>query len=110
MPSAYEAEAMRDRRRLGAAAHVELGEDARDVHARGLLGHEELRADLAVRGALRDQREHLPLAGGEAEAVLVLFRLGSLGVGVGGRGGRERDPRTGREAFELTAQPGGAEP
>ena len=62
---------MRDRRRLGAAADVELGEDPRHVHARGLLGHEELRADLAVRRAAGEQREHLALARREAERVLV---------------------------------------
>ena len=46
--SAREAEAVRHGRRLGPAAHVELGEDPRDVHAGGLLGHVELGADLAV--------------------------------------------------------------
>ena len=35
---------MRDRRRLDAAAHAELGEDPRDVHAGGLLAQEELLA------------------------------------------------------------------
>src|SRR3954464_15253253 len=73
--SAYEAEAVGDGRRLRAAADVELGEDARDVDARGLLGHVELRADLAVRGAAGDQREHLALARREPERVRAV-RLG----------------------------------
>src|SRR3954452_5222043 len=73
--SDYEPEAVRDGGRLGAGAHVELGEDARDVHARGLLGHVKLRADLAVRGAPGDQRQHLALARREPERVrAVLFR------------------------------------
>ena len=37
-------------------------EDPRDVDARGLLGHEELGADLAVRRARGEQLEHLALA------------------------------------------------
>src|SRR6185436_4472721 len=74
MASAYEAEAMGDRRRLGAAADVELGENAGDVHARGLLGHEQLRADLAVRRAAGQQLEHLALARRQAEGVLARAR------------------------------------
>src|SRR5215212_3408650 len=61
MGSAYETEAVRDGGRLGAGAHVELGEDARDVHARGLLGHVEPGADLAVRRAAGHEGEHLAL-------------------------------------------------
>ena len=36
-----------------------------------LLGHEQRRPDLAVGGALGDQRQHLTLAGGEPERILV---------------------------------------
>src|SRR4051794_1547437 len=78
--SPYEAEAVRDGRRLGAAADVELGEDPRDVDAGGLLGHVELRADLAVGGAAGDQREHLTLARREPEGVCAV-RLGLGRVG-----------------------------
>src|SRR3954469_3863238 len=73
--SVREAQPVRDGGRLRAAAHVELREDPRDVDARGLLGHEELRADLAVRRAAGDEREHLTLARRQAERVL---RLGGL--------------------------------
>ena len=45
------------------------------MDARGLLGHVELLADLAVGGAARDQLEHLALALGEAERVVGLTRL-----------------------------------
>src|SRR5829696_7988743 len=95
MALAYEAETMRDGRRLGAAADVELGEDARDVHARGLLSHEQLRADLAVRRAAGQQLEHLALARREAERVLV--------------GGGERQPGAAGQALGLAAQPRRAE-
>src|SRR4051795_13133183 len=78
--SDYEPEAVRDGGRLGAGAHVELGEDAGDVHARGLLGHVQLRADLAVRGAPGHQGQHLALARGEPEGVgAVLLGRGRLG-------------------------------
>jgi len=62
--------AVRHRRRLRAAAHTELGQDARDVDAGRLLGHEQRRADLPVGRALGDQRQYLALAGGQAERVL----------------------------------------
>ena len=61
---------VRHRGGLRAAAHAELAEDPRDVHAGRLLGHEQRRADLAVGRALGDQREHLALARGQAERVL----------------------------------------
>ena len=51
--------------RFGAAAGAELGDDVADVHARRLLADEELRADLPVGAALREQREHLGLARGQ---------------------------------------------
>ena len=47
------------------AGEVELGEDAADVCLDGLARDEELLCDPAVGLALRDQREHLPLARGE---------------------------------------------
>ena len=46
---------------------AQLAEDVGDVHG-GRLGADEQRlGDLAVRPPDRDQREHLLLAGGEAE-------------------------------------------
>ena len=76
--------AVGDRRGLGPAADVELGEDARDVDAGGLLRHVELLGDLAVRGPRGEQLEHLALARGEAEG-LVAGGLGPVAVGSGGR-------------------------
>jgi hypothetical protein len=49
---------------LGPCLDAELAEDSGDVDARGLLGHVQRGPDLAVGGALRDQRQHLALAGG----------------------------------------------
>src|SRR4051812_4870190 len=106
--SVREAQPVRDGRRLRAAAHVELREDPRHVHARGLLGHEELRADLAVRRAAGDEREHLALAGREAERIL----------GLGGLVDRRRavavlaEPQasTRDEALDLAGEPAGTEP
>src|SRR3954453_9724115 len=49
-----EAVANRHRGGLGPRAHVELGEDPRDVDAGRPLGHEQRRADLAVRGAVAE--------------------------------------------------------
>src|SRR5919201_5671392 len=57
--AAVEPEPVRHRGGLGAAAHVELGEDPRHVDACRLLGHEEGLADLAVRSSLGDEHEHL---------------------------------------------------
>jgi hypothetical protein len=55
--------------RLDAAADAQLGEDPRQAHARGLLAHEQRGADLAVRGALGDERQHPALARREPEAI-----------------------------------------
>jgi GGDEF domain-containing protein len=52
--SGREVQAVRNGRGLGATAHAELAQDPRDVHAGRLLGHEQGRADLPVRGALGD--------------------------------------------------------
>ena len=52
-------------RRLGASLEAELGEQPGDVVLDGLLGQVQLRADLAVRQALRDEVEDLLLAVGE---------------------------------------------
>ena len=60
---------MGDRRGLRARADVELGEDARDVHARGLLGHEQLGADLAVGRPAGDEVEDLAFARRQPERV-----------------------------------------
>ena len=71
-------EAVGDRGGLGAAADAELGEDAGDVDARRLLGHEEGGGDLAVGGALGEGRQHLALARGEVEGVRVAGRIGAV--------------------------------
>ena len=61
---------VRHSRGLSTATHAKLAENPRDVHARGLLGHEQRGADLAVGRALGDECQHLPLARGQAERVL----------------------------------------
>src|SRR4051812_41164386 len=100
-------EPVRDGGRLRAAAHVELGKDPRDVDARGLLGHVELSADLAVRRAAGDKREHLALARREAERVAgprgLLHGRGPVAVAVKSQAG------AGDEALDLAGEPGGAE-
>lgn len=56
---------------LGAASHVEFGEDARDVVLDGLFGEEEAFTDLAVGQAVADEVEDLSLLLGEdGEGVL----------------------------------------
>ena len=99
-----EPDAVGDRRGLRAGAHVELGEDARDVDARGLLGHVQRRADLAVRAPVGEQGQHLALARREPERVFAGIR--------GGQRGRRRrlvglqpQPRAQREALDLRGQP-----
>jgi Glycosyl transferase family 2 len=100
-----DAEPVGNRRGLRARADVELGEDARDVDARGLLGHVEPRADLPVGRALGQQLEHLALARRQTERVLVdlldrlrLRRLSRVQPGPGG------------EPAGLRGEPPGAEP
>ena len=102
---------MGDPGRFGAAADVELGEDARDVDARGLLGHEELRADLAVRGARGDQLEHLALARREAERVVRrrparrLRLAGDSLEAAAGRAPRARPPRRAARRAQRVGDP-----
>src|SRR5512143_3405963 len=64
-----EAEADRDRSRLDAARHPELGEDVANVDADGLLADEEALPDLAVRPTLGDQDEDLALPPRQPERV-----------------------------------------
>jgi hypothetical protein len=54
-------EAVRDRGRLEPARRVELAQDVRDVHARGLDADRELGGDLAVGEAACDEGQHLRL-------------------------------------------------
>src|SRR3954466_3816656 len=93
--SVCQPEAMRAARRLGARAHVELGEDPRDVDAGGLLGHEERGADLAVGPARGDEREDLALARRQPERVLVVLDA-LLGAA---------QARAGDEPLDLAGQP-----
>src|ERR1700755_1949300 len=76
-----EGEAVGDGGGLGAAADAELGEDAGDVDAGGLLRHVELGGDLAVGRAFGHQREDLALARGEAEGVVLGRSVGGGGAG-----------------------------
>ena len=72
---------VRHRGRLRPALDSELRQDPRDVHARGLLGHEQRRTDLSVGRALGDQRQHLPLACGQPERILgTALRPGAVSV------------------------------
>src|SRR5712691_12834149 len=63
--------AKRNRNRLRPRVRLELGEDVTDMALHGLLADEELRSDVLVRHAVREQLEDLPLAAGE-HLVLVL--------------------------------------
>src|SRR5437764_7230224 len=49
---------------MGPAARLQLGQEMTDVALDRLLREEEPNADLAVHEAVRDQLEHLDLAGG----------------------------------------------
>src|SRR5690349_21898205 len=62
---------VREGGRFAAAGRVQLAENVRHVDARGLAADEELLGDLRVRLALGDEREHLDLAVGEAEGIVV---------------------------------------
>ena len=52
-------------RRLGAAAHVELGEDVVDMLLGGADADDERLGDRAVRGATRQQPQHLQFTRGQ---------------------------------------------
>jgi hypothetical protein len=99
---------VRNRRRLGARTHVQLREDPRHVHAGRLLGHVEPLADLAVRRAGRHQRQHVALAGCQAEGVLGLV---AAGLGRSGRGFAlaQLEPRACGERLHLVHEPRTAE-
>src|SRR5215207_6025528 len=99
-----DAEALRGGGRFHARAHVELGEDARDVHAGGLFGHEELLADLTVGSSAGDELEHGELAFGQAESLDEVIGHGSIGRLCA----CQRKPPAPGERFELLLQPGGA--
>src|SRR4029079_5041000 len=82
--------------------------------ARGLLGHVELRADLAVRRAAGDEREDLALAWREAEGVpggrglpVAVRRAVVLGGPVGAV--VHAQARPGDQALDLPRQPSRAE-
>src|SRR5947207_9214493 len=108
--SGVEAQAVRHRGGLGAAAHAQLGEDARHVHARGLLGHVERVADLAVGPALGHERENLALARGEPERLL-LGGLEQLLLAVGGSlQAFELQASAGAQPLDLAPEPARAEP
>ena len=100
--------AVGDRRGLRAGAHVELGENARDVDGRRLLGHVQGGADLSVRAPVRQEREDLAFARCEPERVFTGIR-GSW------RGCRRRlvglqpQPCAQREALDLRGQPARAD-
>src|SRR5207248_4090716 len=63
--------AKRNRNRLRPRVRLELGEDVADMALHGLLADEELRSDVLVRHAVREQLQDLTLATGE-HLVLVL--------------------------------------
>src|SRR5689334_23994478 len=113
--SRVEAKAVSHGRGLGARAHAELGEDARHVHARGLLGHVERVADLAVGASLGHKREHLPLARGEAERLAFVLGIdGAVGYSRGGRAiavGETlvTESSAGAQTLNLAREPAGAD-
>src|SRR5215211_4269548 len=99
-----DAEALRGGGRFHARAHVELGEDARYVHAGGLFGHEELFADLTVGSSVGDELEHGELALGQAESLdRVIYHRSVARLSA-----RQRQPPSPGERFELLLQPGRA--
>src|SRR5580704_14452882 len=57
--------------RLAASAYVELPEDRRDVMIDRLGGKEQQVGNVGAAQALRDQREHLDLAGGQARRIVL---------------------------------------
>ena len=73
------------------------------MDARGLLGHEQVLADLAVGAAARYEGEYLLFARRQAERIL------DLGRRCGDRCTHGREPRTNREPVDLGKQPVGAD-
>jgi hypothetical protein len=67
-------EAVGDGRRLAAVRRAQLGHQVRDVHADRLPADEQGLGDLPVRAALGEQRQPLPLARGQAEGAVRLYR------------------------------------
>src|ERR1700741_1607489 len=67
--SAQNAGLAREDRRLGPARDTELVEDMRHVDGRRLCRDEQARADLAIRAAVRQQRQDLTLAGRQAPRI-----------------------------------------
>src|SRR5690348_13462802 len=99
--------AVRDRRRLGPAGRTQLRQDVGHVHARGLGGDEQLRGDLPVAAALREQPENLTLPRGQPGQQP---RPGRRSVG--GRGPLHRpgiEPGTAAQVVERAQQRLGAE-
>ena len=92
-------QAVRGGGRLDARAHAELGQDARDVDAGGLLGDEQRLADLAVGVPLGHQREDGELALGEPEAV----DLGVVGGGVRSRASSDTRARRARPSTSAAS-------
>src|SRR5436305_6250791 len=110
--SGVEPEPVRHRGRLGAAAYSELGEDARYVHAGGLLRHVERVPDLAICPALGHEREHLALARSEAERLLLRDgdRLFIARLWGGAVDALELEAPACAQAFHLALEPARAEP
>src|SRR5215469_8885242 len=78
---------------LGPAAHLQLGEDGRDVVLDRLLGQLQPGADLAVGVSLRDQRQDALLLGRQAGKALVAPQVLALAQALehgGGAGGVEQ--------------------
>src|SRR6476659_9778282 len=63
-----------DGRRLDPAGDLQLGQDVPDVDADGLLADEQPLADLPVRPALGDERQHLALTSAQPERVRATAR------------------------------------
>ena len=85
-------------RRLGAALHVELGQQTGDIVLDRLLGEEQPLADLPVRQPFRDQVENLAFAArkaGQAGSRTAGWRSRSSSLPVTAGSSRERPAATG---------------
>ena len=85
-------------RRLSPAAHAQLGQDVRHVHAGGLGRDEQLGGDLRVRPPGGDQAQHLELPGGQAQPV----RRGAVAIAAGA----QADPRAAGQRPDLLGSAG----